>query len=438
MAYLPINSDKCNGNTDVSEDSGAKTLFPLRNELKPGSCPVLPPIDYEEDPLGHKRETQHSAELSEDTDCDGSSLPEDSPESSREVEVEDDPRNENYLQMSVGQQEEDEITWGSDELPIENMNSESRDDEPIITEDELTSLPLIKVVPDGQYTGPQLNTVVRMMRGLLEQKVPLQEFDNLQNLQPLDDCLIGQTKENKKKNRYKNIVPFDTTRVVLGRDGGYINANFINMSVKEENYMYIACQGPLPTTLGDFWQMVWEQKSNVIAMMTQEVEGGKVKCQRYWPDTPRTAEMVDDRLQITLIKDQYLDNFVIRLIEVKDVQTNEIQHVTHLNYTGWPDHGTPEQPEQLLTFISYMRHVHRSGPIVSHCSAGIGRSGTLICIDVVLGLISKDADFDLSDVVRNMRLQRQGMIQTEEQYVFCYQVILYVLRCLQAEENISG
>uniref|UniRef100_A0A8C4F8Q1 Tyrosine-protein phosphatase non-receptor type 13 n=1 Tax=Dicentrarchus labrax TaxID=13489 RepID=A0A8C4F8Q1_DICLA len=410
LAYLPINSDNCNGNADYEEEQ--------------------------------KRELEHSAELSEDTDCDGSSLPEDSPESSRKVEWQeesvDDPRNENYLQMSVGQPEEDEITWGSDELPIENMNSKSRDDGPIITEDELTSLPLVKVVPDGQYTGPKLNTVVRMMRGLLEQKVPLQEFENLQNLQPLDDCLIGQTKENKKKNRYKNIVPFDTTRVVLGKDGGYINANFIKMSVKDENYMYIACQGPLPTTLGDFWQMVWEQKSNVIAMMTQEVEGGKVKCQRYWPDTPRTAEMVDDRLQITLIKDQYLDNFVIRLIEIKDVQTNEIQRVTHLNYTGWPDHGTPSQPEQLLTFISYMRHVHRSGPIITHCSAGIGRSGTLICIDVVLGLISKDADFDISDVVRNMRLQRQGMVQTEDQYIFCYQVILYVLRCLQAEENISG
>ncbi|XP_031716160.1 tyrosine-protein phosphatase non-receptor type 13 isoform X2 [Anarrhichthys ocellatus] len=443
LAYLPINSDKCNGNTDLSEDNGAKTkLFSLHDELKPGGGPPIPPIDYEDDPRGHRRETEHSAEFSEDTDCDGSSLPEDSPESSRKVEWQeenvDDPRNENYLQMGAGQPEEDEITWGSDDLPIENMNSKSRDDGPIITEDELTSLPLVKVIPDGQYTGQKLNTVVRMMRGLLEQKVPLQEFDNLQNLQPLDDCLIGQTKENKKKNRYKNIVPFDTTRVVLGKDGGYINANFINMSVKDENYMYIACQGPLPTTLGDFWQMVWEQKSNVIAMMTQEVEGGKVKCQRYWPDTPRTAEMVDERLQITLLKDQFLDNFVIRLIEVKDVQTNEIQRVTHLNYTGWPDHGTPSQPEQLLTFISYMRHVHRSGPIVSHCSAGIGRSGTLICIDVVLGLISKDADFDLSDVVRNMRLQRQGMIQTEEQYVFCYQVILYVLRCLQAEENISG
>lgn len=112
----------------------------------------------------------------------------------------------------------------------------------------------------------------------------------------------------------------DTTRVLLGKDGGYINANFIKMSVKDENYMYIACQGPLPTTLSDFWQMVLEQKSNVIAMMTREVEGGKVKCQRYWPDTPMTAEMVDDRLQITLIKDQFLENFGIRLIEVKDIQ----------------------------------------------------------------------------------------------------------------------
>lgn len=107
---------------------------------------------------------------------------------------------------------------------------------------------------------------------------------------------------------------------MLGKDRGYINANFINMPVKDENFLYIACQGPLPTTLGDFWQMVWEQKSDVIAMMTQEVEAGKVKCQRYWPDTPRTAEMVDDRLQITVIKDQHLDHFIIRLIEVKDIQ----------------------------------------------------------------------------------------------------------------------
>ncbi|KAM8871469.1 tyrosine-protein phosphatase non-receptor type 13 isoform 1-T1 [Synchiropus picturatus] len=438
LAYLPMNSNTYNGNTDLSDDSGVKSKLCSPDEELKSKVPSLPPIDYDE----LDKRTEPSAELSEDTDCDGSSLPEDSPKASRKVEWQeesvDDPGNENYLQMSAGQTEEDEITWGSDELPIESMNSLARDAGPIITEDELTSLPLVRVVPDGQYMGPKLSTVVRMIRGLLEQKVPLQEFENLQNLQPLDDCLIGQTKENKKKNRYKNIVPFDTTRVMLGQEGGYINANFINMPVKDENFMYIACQGPLPTTLGDFWQMVWEQKSNVIAMMTQEVEGGKVKCQRYWPDMPMSPEMVDDRLQIMLIKDQHLDNFIIRLIEVKDSQTNEVQLVTHLNYMGWPDHGTPSQPEQLLTFISYMRHVHRSGPIITHCSAGIGRSGTLICIDVVLGLISKDADFDISDVVRNMRLQRHGMVQTEDQYIFCYQVILYVLRCLQAEENISG
>ncbi|KAK7896520.1 hypothetical protein WMY93_021845 [Mugilogobius chulae] len=393
LAYSPVNSDKCNGATDLNDDYDMKRkLSPPLSGSKPDDYPDIPPIDYDEGSLDDKKEIDQSAELSEDTDYDGSSLPEDSPKSYRHADWQeesvDDPLDEPF--ECSRHTDEDEITWGSDELPLENMTSS--DDGPIITEDELTTLPLVKVVPDGQYTGLKLSSVVRTMRGLLEQKVPLQEFENLQNLQPLDDCSIGQTKENKRKNRYKNIVPFDTTRVLLGKDGGYINANFINMPVKDEDFMYIACQGPLPTTLGDFWQMVWEQKSNVIAMMTQEVEGGKVKCQRYWPDTPQSAEMVDSRLQITLIKDQHLDNFVIRLIEVKDIQTNEIQRVTHLNYTGWPDHGTPSQPEQLLTFISYMRHVHRSGPIITHCSAGIGRSGTLICIDVVLGLISKDAD----------------------------------------------
>ncbi|XP_077478794.1 tyrosine-protein phosphatase non-receptor type 13 isoform X2 [Stigmatopora argus] len=435
LDYLPIN-DKCNGIADLSEDSGVKTKLCSPHNLAKSGCPPLPPPDYDEG--SHHPEREHSAELSEDTDYDGSSLPDDSPESSRKVEwIEenvDAPSNENYLQMSAGQPEEDDvITWGSDEMPNENRNAG-----PIITEDELTSLPLVEVIPDGQYTDVKLNGIVRMMKGLLDQKVPQQEFENLQNLQPLDDCLVGQTKENKRKNRYKNIVPFDTTRVVLGTNGGYINANHIKMPVKDEDFTYIACQGPLPTTMGDFWQMVLEQKSNVVAMMTQEIEGGKVKCQRYWPDSPGTTEMVDERLQIKLLKDQYLDHFVIRLMEVKDVTTDETQLVTHLNYTGWPDHGTPSQPEQLLTFISYMRHAHRSGPIITHCSAGIGRSGTLICIDVVLGLISKDADFDISDVVRNMRLQRKGMVQTEDQYIFCYRVIHYVLECLQDEKNISG
>ncbi|MBN3311884.1 PTN13 phosphatase, partial [Atractosteus spatula] len=408
--FLPLLPAKHKPNKGTGYDNGMESLLynhadgQINNPLsKAKTPPSLPPIDYVSKALEVLKREEEETPLSEDTDCDGSSLPEDSPESSRKYgwkeESVDGPLPESSAQSSqrstVGAADEDEITWGSEELPIETLKPMVTEDGPIITDEELASLPLINVVPGGQYTGSKLSAVIRMMRGLLDQKIPLQEFENLQNLLPLDNCLIGQTKENKKKNRYKNIVPFDTTRVVLGKDGGYINASFIKMPVKDEGFLYIACQGPLPTTLADFWQMVWEQKSNVIAMMTQEVEGGKVKCQRYWPDTPRSPEMVDDRLELTLIKDQHLDNFVIRLIEVKDVQTGKVQHVTHLNYTGWPDHGTPTQPEQLLTFISYMRHIHQSGPIITHCSAGIGRSGTLICIDVVLGLISKDVDVSI-------------------------------------------
>ncbi|TRY98648.1 hypothetical protein DNTS_005895 [Danionella cerebrum] len=413
LSFLPPKHNNVNGSHDVSEDSEVKTKHTPSEQSKNGSPPPLPPIDYERGSLEKTKTADGTAELSEDTDCDGSSLPEDSPETFRKTKWKEEnvdiPLNDSYAVVGC------------------------KNERLIVTEEKLTSLPYVRVVPDGQYTSGQLDATVRMMRGLIQQKVPLQEFENLQNLRPLDDCLIGQTKENKKKNRYKNIVPFDTTRVTLGKDGGYINANFLKMPVKTEDFLYIACQGPLPTTQGDFWQMVWEQRSNVVAMMTQEVEGGKVKCQRYWPEAPGSSEMVDKRLRVTLVKQQQLENFIIRLIQLQDTQVNTrapalLYQVTHLNYTGWPDHGTPTEPEQLLTFISYMRHIHQSGPIITHCSAGIGRSGTLICIDV----------FDISDIVRTMRLQRQGMVQTEEQYIFCYQVILYVLRCLQAEEKLSG
>uniref|UniRef100_A0A8D0FYS5 Uncharacterized protein n=1 Tax=Strix occidentalis caurina TaxID=311401 RepID=A0A8D0FYS5_STROC len=126
--------------------------------------------------------------------------------------------------------------------------------------------------------------------------------------------------------------------------------------------------------------MVWEQNCTVIAMMTQEVEGEKIKCQRYWPDVLNKTTMINDRL-----RDHYWATLLL-------CSLCEVRHISHLNFIAWPDHDTPSQPDDLLTFISYMRHVHKSGPIVTHCSAGIGRSGTLICIDVVLGLISRDLD----------------------------------------------
>ncbi|XP_074723631.1 tyrosine-protein phosphatase non-receptor type 13 isoform X1 [Strix uralensis] len=378
---------------------------------------------------------------SEDTDCDGSSLPEDFSEPTHVngcedyCEVKATPER-SLPQPPLSQGDEDEITWGSDELPIESVSQEHvNKDLPLVKNEEISALPTVNVLPGGKYSGAKLKSVIRMLRGLLEQGVPSKEIENLQELKPLDQCLIGQAKENRKKNRYKNILPYDATRVPLGIEGGYINASFIRMPVGNEEFVYIACQGPLPTTVADFWQMVWEQNCTVIAMMTQEVEGEKIKCQRYWPDVLNKTTMINDRLRLALVRLQQLKGFIIRVLELEEIQTGEVRHISHLNFIAWPDHDTPSQPDDLLTFISYMRHVHKSGPIITHCSAGIGRSGTLICIDVVLGLISRDLDFDISDLVRTMRLQRHGMVQTEDQYIFCYQVVLYVLNHLQHEEQ---
>ncbi|XP_068398793.1 tyrosine-protein phosphatase non-receptor type 13 isoform X7 [Eschrichtius robustus] len=383
-----------------------------------------------------------SEERAEDTDYDGSPLPEEFTESTKmngcEEYCEEKVKTESLIHKSAEKKtdDDDEITWGSDELPIEMTNHEdSNKGHPFLTDEELTTLPIVKVLPSSKYTGSELKSVIRMLRGLLDQGIPSKELENLQELKPLDQCLIGQTKENRRKNRYKNILPYDATRVPLGDEGGYINASFIKIPVGREEFVYIACQGPLPTTVGDFWQMIWEQKSTVIAMMTQEVEGEKIKCQRYWPNVLGKTTMVSDRLRLALVRVQQLKGFVVRAMTLEDIQTGEVRHISHLNFTAWPDHDTPSQPDDLLTFISYMRHIHRSGPITTHCSAGIGRSGTLICIDVVLGLISQDLEFDITDLVRCMRLQRHGMVQTEDQYIFCYQVILYVLTRLQAEEE---
>ncbi|XP_028932510.1 tyrosine-protein phosphatase non-receptor type 13 isoform X7 [Ornithorhynchus anatinus] len=381
-------------------------------------------------------------EKAEDTDCDGSSLPEDFPEPTKingcEEYCEDKVLSDRLPPKPVGKNvDEDEITWGSDDLPIESVSQEhpAEDCHPLLTNEELAALPIVRVIPSGKYTGSGLKSVIRMLRGLLDQGIPSKELENLQELKPLDQCLVGQTKENRRKNRYKNILPYDATRVPLGAEGGYINASFVKVPVGKEDFVYIACQGPLPTTVADFWQMVWEQNSTVIAMMTQEVEGEKIKCQRYWPDILGQTTMVNSSLRLALLRKQQLKGFVVRVMELEDIHTCEVRRVSHLNFTAWPDHDTPSQPDDLLTFISYMRHIHTSGPIITHCSAGIGRSGTLICIDVVLGLISQDLEFDISDLVRTMRLQRHGMVQTEDQYIFCYQVVLYVLRRLQADEE---
>ncbi|XP_019327171.1 PREDICTED: FERM and PDZ domain-containing protein 2 [Aptenodytes forsteri] len=300
--------------------------------------------------------------------------------------------------------------------------------------DELTQL--INFKPPLPGVGPRtgITGLIRSLQLRIENQEVLKEFMALEHVKPIDDCRTGKAPENQHKNRDQDILPYDRTRVPLGEKNGYINASYIRMKVGEEELFHIITQGPLPSTVADFWQMVWESESDMIAMMTKEVELGQVKCHRYWPEPPRDSIDLAN-FHLRLDNYQILEYFIIRTIEMINKQTEEKRIINHLQFTTWPDHNTPKLAEQLVKFICYMRKVHSTGPIVAHCSTGIGRSGVLLCIEVLLSYIEKDLCFNIKQIVRDLRHQRFGMIQTKDEYFFCYEVVLEVLQNLQAMDS---
>ncbi|XP_059677313.1 tyrosine-protein phosphatase non-receptor type 20 [Gavia stellata] len=300
--------------------------------------------------------------------------------------------------------------------------------------DELTQL--INFKPSLTGVGPRAG-ITGLIRGLqlwIENQEVLKEFMALERVKPIDDCRTGKAPENQDKNRYQDVLPYDKTRVPLGEKNDYINASYIRMKVGEEEHFYIITQGPLPSTMADFWQMVWENESDVIAMMTREVELGQVKCHRYWPEPPHDSIDLAN-FHLRLDNYQILEYFIIRTIEIINKQTVEKRIVSHLQFTTWPENNTPKLAEQLVKFICYMRKAHSTGPIVAHCSTGIGRSGVLLCVDVLLSYIEKGLCFNIKQIVRDLRDQRFGMIQTKDEYLFCYEVVLEVLQNLQAIDS---
>ncbi|MED6289533.1 hypothetical protein CHARACLAT_003797, partial [Characodon lateralis] len=261
-----------------------------------------------------------------------------------------------------------------------------------------------------------------------------EEYEDLKDVgrnQPLDSALLP---ENRGKNRYNNILPYDSTRVKLSYVdddpcSDYINASYIpGNNFRRE---YIATQGPLPGTKDDFWKMVWEQNVHNVVMVTQCVEKGRVKCDHYWPFDQDPLYYGD--LIVQMLSESVLPEWTIREFRICcEQQLSFIRLVRQFHYTVWPDHGVPESTQSLIQFVRTVRdYVNRtpgSGPTVVHCSAGVGRTGTFIVLDRVLQQLDTRDTADIYGVVFDLRLHRSHMVQTEGQYLYLHQCIRDVLR----------
>ncbi|KAI4889144.1 hypothetical protein NFI96_019859, partial [Prochilodus magdalenae] len=239
---------------------------------------------------------------------------------------------------------------------------------------------------------------------------------------------VGEKEENVKKNRYKDILPFDHSRVKItlktsNQDTDYINANFIKGIDGPE--AYIATQGPLPNTVIDFWRMIWEYNVAVIVMACREFEMGRKKCERYYPqfgDEP----MSFGPFRISCESEQPRTDYSIRSLTVEF--ENETRRITQFHYINWPDHDVPSSFDSILDMIALMREYqeHDDVPICVHCSAGCGRTGAICAIDYTWNLLKAGRipeDFNVFQLIQEMRTQRHSAVQTKEQYELVHRAI---------------
>nr|XP_040026212.1 receptor-type tyrosine-protein phosphatase S-like isoform X10 [Gasterosteus aculeatus aculeatus] len=240
---------------------------------------------------------------------------------------------------------------------------------------------------------------------------------------------------NKPKNRYANVIAYDHTRVVLAPIEGvlgsdYINANYVD-GYRKQN-AYIATQGALAETFGDFWRMVWEQRAASVVMMTRLEEKSRIKCDQYWPS--RGTETYG-MIQVTLLDTMELATFCVRTLSLHKSGSSERREVRQFQFTSWPDHGVPEYPTPFLNFLRRVKACNPpdAGPIIAHCSAGVGRTGCFIVIDAMLERIRHERTVDIYGHVTLMRSQRNYMVQTEDQYSFIHEALQEAVACGNTE-----
>ncbi|EYC24319.1 hypothetical protein Y032_0014g2439 [Ancylostoma ceylanicum] len=318
---------------------------------------------------------------------------------------------------------------------------------PMVEEGSQRVVHLMNLVPSTCVPADAIDERIRLLEEIdpvTKKSGFLEEFERIQQV---DDQFSsrreGKKEQNVSRNRYKNIVPFDHTRVILKdvppNESDYINASYIRIPKGPPlhlyaNREYISTQGCLPNTLLDFWRMVWQENSRVIVMTTKEMERSRSKCHVYWPALREELNLREYVIktveEIKVPGDNGLDMFIKRrfMVAKKGMPQRE---VFHLQFIGWPDHGCPEQPESVLRFLDAVdvackKAISSQGPVIVHCSAGIGRTGTFIVIDILLNQIrhrGSSCPIDIPRTVMKIREQRSRMVQTEAQYVFLYRAI---------------
>nr|XP_055061530.1 protein tyrosine phosphatase receptor type Db isoform X4 [Misgurnus anguillicaudatus] len=259
-----------------------------------------------------------------------------------------------------------------------------------------------------------------------------QEFKRLANAKAHNSRFVSASLPcNKFKNRLVNIMPYETTRVPLqpirGVEGSdYVNGSFIDGYRQQR--AYIATQGPLAETVEDYWRMLWEHNSTIVVMLTKLREMGREKCHQYWP-SDRSARY--QYFVVDPMAEYNMPQYILREFKVTDARDGQSRTVRQFQFTDWPEQGVPKSGEGFIDFIGQVHKTKeqfgQDGPITVHCSAGVGRTGVFITLSIVLERMRYEGVVDIFQTVKMLRTQRPAMVQTEEQYQFCYRAALEYL-----------
>lgn len=285
----------------------------------------------------------------------------------------------------------------------------------------------------------------RTLKKKLEEGMVFTEYEQIPKKKANGIFSTAALPENAERSRIREVVPYEENRVELiptkENNTGYINASHIKVVVGGAEWHYIATQGPLPHTCHDFWQMVWEQGANVIAMVTAEEEGGRTKSHRYWPKLgSKHSSATYGKFKVTTKFRTDSGCYATTGLKVKHLLSGQERTVWHLQYTDWPDHGCPEDVQGFLSYLEEIQSVRRHTnsmlegtrnlrpPIVVHCSAGVGRTGVVILSELMIYCLEHNEKVEVPMMLRLLREQRMFMIQTIAQYKFVYQVLIQFLQ----------